>query len=78
MPLVAVTSDVKFIDIYDWHATPRTYIDALVKHAGLTPVIIPSLADEAGIDEILQKVDGVLLTGAAKLWRKTKPGTRTL
>lgn len=64
MPLIAVTSDIKFIDIYDWHAAPRTYIDALIKHANVTPLIVPSLEDESGIDEILQRVDGVLLTGA--------------
>ncbi len=64
MPVIAVTSDIKFIDIYDWYAAPRTYIDALVNHAGSTPVIVPSTGCEASIDEILQRVDGVLLTGA--------------
>lgn len=64
MTLIAVTSDVKFIDIYDWHAAPRSYIDAILRGANAIPVIIPSLANEQDIDEVLNHVDGVLLTGA--------------
>ncbi len=64
MPLIAVTSDIKFIDIYDWHAAPRTYVDAVTKHARATPIIVPSLESDSDIDRILQSVDGVLLTGA--------------
>ncbi len=64
MTIIAVTSDNKFIDIYDWHAAPRSYTDAIMKHAGAIPLIIPSLPNEDDIDEILHHVDGVLLTGA--------------
>lgn len=64
MTIIAVTSDIKFIDIYDWHCAPRTFVNAIIKGAGAIPLIIPSLTDESDIDEILDRVDGVLLTGA--------------
>ena len=64
MTIIAVTSDIKFIDIYEWHSAPRTFVNAVVKGASAIPLIVPSLTDEADIDEILDHVDGVLLTGA--------------
>lgn len=64
MPVIAVTSDIKFHDIYEWHSAPRTFVNAVVKGANAVPVIVPSLTSEADIDEILDRVDGVLLTGA--------------
>ncbi len=64
MPVIAVTSDIKFHDIYEWHSAPRTFVNAVIKGARAVPIIVPSLASEADIDEILDRVDGVLLTGA--------------
>ncbi len=64
MPIIAVTSDIKFNDIFEWHCAPRTFINAVLKGADSIPLIVPSLPDESALDEILDHVDGVLLTGA--------------
>ena len=64
MTIIAITSDIKFIDIYEWHSAPRTFVNAVIKGASAIPLIIPSLPNETDIDEILDHVDGVLLTGA--------------
>ena len=64
MTIIAVTSDIKFVDIYEWHCAPRTFVNAVIKGANAIPLIVPSLTDESDIDEILDRVDGVLLTGA--------------
>lgn len=63
-PLIAVTSDLKTVDPYDWHATPSPYIDAVVKASNALPVIVPSLGDDLDIDTLLDRVDGVLVTGS--------------
>ncbi|GGB32033.1 gamma-glutamyl-gamma-aminobutyrate hydrolase [Roseibium aquae] len=63
-PLVLVTADVKHMDNYVWHAAPSTYLTALTRCAGATPVILPSLGSEIEIDAILGDVDGVLATGS--------------
>ncbi len=40
------------------------YLKALIDGAGAMPLIVPALADELEIDEILEHLDGVLLTGS--------------
>ncbi len=64
MALIALTSDNKFIDIYNWHATPHIYVNAVINVAKATPLIVPSLENEAAIGAVLDRVDGVLLTGS--------------
>jgi len=63
--LVAVPADVRDYEKYRWHASPDTYLKALVRVAGATPVIVPSMADEIDLDAVLDRVDGVLTTGSA-------------
>lgn len=63
-PLIAVTSDLKPVDPYLWHATPSPYIDAVVHASGGLPLIVPSLGDDLDIDALLDRVDGVLVTGS--------------
>lgn len=64
LPLIAVTSDLKHVEPYDWHATPSPYIDAVVAAADGLPVIVPSVGDALHIDTLLDRVDGVLVTGS--------------
>jgi putative glutamine amidotransferase len=63
-PLVAVSTDVKHIDNYDWHATPRQYLEAAISAAGVFPVLVPSFGDRLDLDRLLSSVDGVMLTGS--------------
>lgn len=63
-PLVAITADLKHVDPYDWHATPAPYIDAALDVAGVLPIIVPSAGDKIDINVLLDRVDGVLLTGS--------------
>ena len=41
------------------------YLKALTDGADAIPLMVPALADELEIDEILDEVDGVFLTGSA-------------
>ncbi len=63
-PLVAISTDVKQVDNYDWHAAPRQYLEAAIAGAGVFPVLVPSFGDRLDFDRLLAAVDGVMLTGA--------------
>ncbi|GKX34972.1 MAG: gamma-glutamyl-gamma-aminobutyrate hydrolase [Rhizobiaceae bacterium MnEN-MB40S] len=67
-PIVALPADVKHADGYDWHASPRQYVDAALKAADVVPLIVPAfgLEEQAAeaIASVLDRVDGVLVTGA--------------
>lgn len=63
-PLVAVSTDVKQFENYTWHAVPRQYIEAAIAGAGVFPVLVPSFGGRLDLDELLDRVDGVMLTGS--------------
>lgn len=63
--LIAVPADVRRFENYEWHAAPSTYLAAILEAAGGVPVIVPALVDEAALDLVLARVDGVLVTGSA-------------
>lgn len=63
-PLVAVSTDVKELENYRWHAVPDQYLEAAVSAAGVLPVLVPSLGECIDFDSLLAAVDGVMLTGA--------------
>jgi putative glutamine amidotransferase len=63
-PLVAISTDVKEFENYTWHATPRQYLEAAIAGAGVFPVLVPSFGDRLDIDVLLDRVDGVMITGS--------------
>lgn len=63
-PLVAVTTDTKQFENYTWHAAAQQYLEAAVTVAGVLPVLVPSFGDRLDLDALLDRVDGVLLTGS--------------
>ncbi len=64
IPLVAVTADVRDADGYRWHAAAETYVKAVTIGLGGLPVVVPSLGDALDIEALLERVDGVLVTGS--------------
>ena len=63
-PLVAVTADFLEHGLYRQHMTPDQYIDAAADVAEVMPVIVPSIGERMDFDALLDRVDGVLVTGA--------------
>lgn len=63
-PLVAVSTDVRQFENYTWHAAPRQYLEAAVTVAGVTPVLVPSFGERLDLEGLLERVDGVMLTGS--------------
>lgn len=63
-PIVAVATDVRQFENYSWHAVPHQYLEAAVGAAGVLPVLVPSFGARLDLDELLGRVDGVMLTGS--------------
>ena len=63
-PLVAVSTDVKQFENYTWHAAPQQYLEAAIAEAGVLPVLVPSFGARLDLDELLSRVDGVMMTGS--------------
>jgi putative glutamine amidotransferase len=63
-PIVAVATDVRQFENYSWHAVPQQYLEAAVSAAGVLPVLVPSFGARLDLDELLGRVDGVMLTGS--------------
>lgn len=64
-PLIGVTCERAEADGYFWHRVEEHYPRAIIEAAGGIPVMIPSLANLLDVRALLQRVDGVLLTGGA-------------
>ncbi|NKB51875.1 MAG: gamma-glutamyl-gamma-aminobutyrate hydrolase family protein [Rhizobiaceae bacterium] len=63
-PLIAITSDYKDVEPYMWHATPSPYIDAATQVSDVIPMIVPSIGDKLEVDSLLDRIDGLLVTGS--------------
>lgn len=66
--IVAIPADTRELDGYVWHASPEQYAAAALEAADVLSLIVPAYGIEhlgvADIDAILERVDGVLISGA--------------
>lgn len=62
--IVAIPADIRTFDGYTWHASPDQYIRAAVDGSGVLPLVVPALENETDIDMVLDRVDGVLISGS--------------
>lgn len=62
--IVAIPADIRQFDGYVWHATPHQYVDAAVQGAGAIPLLVPVFEDGIDVDTVLDRVDGVLISGS--------------
>lgn len=49
-PLIAVSTDVKSFENYEWHAAPEQYLRAAIRAAGVTPLLVPSFESEIDLE----------------------------
>lgn len=63
-PLIGVVSDRRLLDPHHYHVTGEKYLSAVVNPAGGYPVVLPVLAGDFDILEILDRLDGLLMTGS--------------
>lgn len=62
--VVAVPADIRQFEGYRWHATPEQYLRAALDGSGAVPLIVPALGMDIDVDAILERVDGVLISGS--------------
>lgn len=63
-PIIAVPADTRVFEDAVWHAAQQQYVGAAMEVAGLISLIIPAYPQGADIDAVLDRVDGVMITGA--------------
>lgn len=64
LPVVAVPADRRTIDPHEFHVVGEKYLRALVDASNVLPYMIPAMADERMNESILERCDGLFLTGA--------------
>lgn len=64
LPLVGVPTDLKQIGPHPFLAAGEKYVRAVVEGAGALPVLLPALQPLLPLRELLERLDGLLLTGA--------------
>lgn len=64
-PLIGVTCERVEADGYYWHRVEEHYPLAIIEASGGIPVVIPSLGQRLDHRALLQRIDGLLLTGGA-------------
>ena len=63
-PVVGLPADVYEKDGLLYHSIGDKYLRAVHDVAGCAPVMIPSLGEEQDVDSLLERFDGVVMTGA--------------
>jgi putative glutamine amidotransferase len=63
-PLIGIPADRRMVGRHPFHMVGEKYARAVIDAAGAAPLLIPSLAEELGFDELLQRLDGLLFTGS--------------
>ena len=63
-PLIGVSACVRQIEDHPFHATGDKYVAAVATGAGGTPVLIPSLGPDLESTALLDRLDGLMLTGS--------------
>ncbi|MDO1581928.1 gamma-glutamyl-gamma-aminobutyrate hydrolase family protein [Rhizobium oryzicola] len=65
LPVIAIPADIRILDNSRWHAVHTQYVNAAVKVAKAIPLLVPALEEGHDIDAVLDRVDGVLISGSA-------------
>ncbi|NNF40566.1 MAG: gamma-glutamyl-gamma-aminobutyrate hydrolase family protein [Woeseiaceae bacterium] len=63
-PIIGVPADRRILDPHPFHMVGEKYLDALFKASAGLPLMIPAIPDELDVDELLEAVDGLFLTGS--------------
>ena len=64
-PIIAVPADIREFDGTSWHAAQNQYVNAALKVADVMSFIVPAFENGNDIDAILDRVDGLLVSGSA-------------
>jgi putative glutamine amidotransferase len=74
VPIVGLPADTTAIDGLHFHAVGDKYVRAVAEAADAAPVMIPSLGRLSRLPELLERLDGVVVTGATSNVRPDRYG----
>lgn len=63
-PIIALVADTREFDSHVWHCAPTQYLRAAFNVGGVLPLIVPAFGDDIDFDALLDRVDGVLISGS--------------
>lgn len=63
-PVVGIPACIKPIGAHDFHVIGRKYVDAVVLGARCTPLLLPAIGDRQELEQLLDLLDGLMLTGS--------------
>ncbi len=63
-PLIGIPADRRVVGAYPFHMVGEKYACAVLEAADALPLLIPSLAEELRLDELLGRLDGIFFTGS--------------
>lgn len=63
-PLIAIPADARMLGAHLFHAAAEKYLRAVTEVVQGVPVIIPAMAQWLSCDDVLDRVDGILLPGS--------------
>ncbi len=63
LPVVGVICDREIIGPHAFHIAGDKYLQALISTSNCLPLLIPALADEETLNQLMGMLDGILLTG---------------
>ena len=63
-PIVGVPCDRKVVGDYYWHVVREEYLRGVIEGADCAPVLIPAFGDLYEVGDLLDRFDGLLLTGS--------------
>jgi putative glutamine amidotransferase len=63
-PLIGIPADRRMIGMHPFHAVGEKYARAVLEAADSVPVLIPAMAREMGMEELIERLDGIVFTGS--------------
>ena len=63
-PIIGVPADRRVLDPHPFQMAGEKYLNALIQGSAALPLIIPVMADDVDVDELLTTFDGLFLTGS--------------
>ena len=63
-PLIGIPADRRMIGLHPFHAVGEKYAQAVLEAAEAVPLLIPAMAREMNMDELVDRLDGIVFTGS--------------
>jgi putative glutamine amidotransferase len=64
-PIVGIPACIKQVGAHPYHAVGVRYVEAVLRAADCTPILLPAIGSEQDIEQLLGLVDGLLFTGSS-------------